>query len=197
MAVGDIYRLGCIWRKSLDLPVCVNNFVYRQENALVLDTPEEDLFEAFIAKVVPSYRAIVTNVISLSRMTLGQSPDFAVFAERDGLTFSGTGSGDALPPRTSGVITLKTATISRRGRGRWFMPPAAEAGSGGGIMSTGHAEASDTFADAALNEMLDGGLAYASWQLCVWSEADQVARPVTSYVIRTHWSSQSDRGELY
>jgi hypothetical protein len=197
MAVNDVLRMICVWRKTIDSPTAINRFHYRQENALVLDTPEDDLWDAFLTKVVPLYRGLVTNQLTLSRVTFGYAPTFETIKELDSLTLSGTATGDPLPPRTSGVITLKTALPTRRGRGRWYMPPGVEAGSAGSVMTATHLTASENFTEAALDTMLAGGVTHANWQLCMWSEADQVARPVTSTVVRTLWGSQRDRRELY
>jgi len=197
MAIDDVFRLTCIWRRDVDTPSAVNVFHYRQQDALVFDTPEEDLWEAFQDQVLDTYASLVTNQLVLRRVTIGGpgAPFATTFEAEPGV--QGTLTGDPLPPRTAQLVRLKTATLTRRGRGRLFLPPANEAAGSGGALSAPHFNALGIFAADILNGMNTITVTTSAWQLMLWSPADQDAKEVTDTIAVSRWSSMRDRKDIY
>ena len=197
MAVNDVIRINAIWANNPNVAVAVNEWHFRQGTSLILDTPEEDCLDAFRTKVEPDYLFIVTSALYLIRYQVSIGPDFNTSLESDFAPIVGQKGGDPLPPRTAGLMQKKTATFSRRGRGRIFLPPANEASSGGSAATSAYRTDVDTFRDDVMTDMASGGIANADWIFSLWSEADQVARDVTSFRFVTTWSSKRSRKNLY
>jgi hypothetical protein len=196
VAVGDYFRLTAIWRNSADSAHAVNRFHFEQRTALILDTPEEDLVEAFTLNMLAEYIALVTSLLTLDTIFVGQGPGFETSYAVGNFGQGGQLTGEALPPRTSASITYKTALLSRRGRGRIYLPPANEASSLGGTVGSSY--------QSALNSLIDGWEAmdtetvnHAGWTPIMWSEADQTKRTITQFSAAIRWRSQRDRSDLY
>jgi len=197
MAVNDIYRLNVITANNPSIAVAVNGFYFRQRTALILDTPEEDLVAAFQEECEFNYLNTFTSAMFLIKYQVGKSPEFATaFEVFDGVQHGGL-TGDPLPPRNCAVLSKKTSDFSRRGRGRTYLPPASESVSSGIGLTTGYRTALTDFAANVQDDMNAETLTHAGWQHVLWSEADQEAKTVTSYIINLRWASQRDRGNLY
>jgi len=102
-----------------------------------------------------------------------------------------------MPPRTAGILSFRSATPGRRGRGRMYIPPSVESQNTLGRPTLGYLTTVENLGDALLSAMNTGGVEFAAWEWVVWSEADQVARAVTSYVARGYWGSQRDRTRIF
>lgn len=95
---------------------------------------------------------------------------------------AGSSAGELMPPESACVITLRTATSGRTGRGRIFAGPFTKtvtAEANGGLQWT------PTLTDALFNATADldtriSALVPTSWTLAVWSRKDDVHRPVTN-----------------
>ena len=198
MAVNDLYRLTCVWSATSEAPQAINQFHFRQNAGLVFDTPGEDLVAAFRAYCEENYTWLVTEGLELFTYKVSKAPDFQTeHIEEISAGVNGLITGDPLPPRTSGLISLRTAVLTRRGRGRIFLPPAAESVSTAGRASSNYIIAMDTFMENMVTDMNSVSIDYAPWGLEVWSEAEQEGNPVTQWLSRVKWSSQRDRTNLY
>ena len=197
MAVGDVYRLAVHWRRLAFPHTAVNVFHFKQTDALILDSPGEDLVGAFQDKVEPHYLSLVTDYITIFRYTVSKAPTFAIEYEISVPGTPGSLTGQPLPARTSACINWRTATPGRRGRGRTFLPPASEGTSAGNGPESGYISTAGNFINAMITTMAASGLEFAAWEFQVWSELDAVARVVTNGSLRASWSSQRDRGNLY
>lgn len=196
MAVNDTYRLTVTWGGVISDHKAVNQFYFKQNDDLVFDTPGEDLVEAFRAKVEVNYVGAVTTALAIEKYAVAKAPLFLTEFEDNPTPISGGLSGDPLPPRTAGVIAYKSADLTARGRGRIFVPPASEAFSGGGTLTSGLIAQYNTII-TGLEDMATPGILYASWVPMMWSTADQLAKVITQFIVRTRWSSQRDRTDLY
>jgi hypothetical protein len=194
MAVDDVYRLTAILRAAGDQPSIVNTFHFKALEATVFDTQEEDLVEAFQAEAEDAYREQFTNRLTVFQYKVGKSPTFETAFIKDVSGVVGNLSGDSLGVRNSAVLSFRTATLSKRGRGRLFLPPANEAANGAdGHPTSGYIDNMEFFADKLLGMASTVSVLYASYELQVWSKADQAAYPVTAFTARNFWGSQRDR----
>lgn len=198
MAIGDTYRLTVVTGRE-DLPVtCVNHFYFQQANALIFDTPGQDLVAAWQNYCESTYRALFTNFLVMRRYSVGKAPSFETEHEFTfTTTVAGIGTGEPLPPRTSGLLSLRTPTLSKRGRGRNYLPPATEADNGNGKPTAAYITKMNNLGIAIMEDMPSINVLFAIWVPQMWSKADQVARPVSQIIARTSWASQRDRSGLY
>lgn len=197
MAVGDTYRLTVVWSNAPGLPTAVNQFHFRQVDTLVLDTPGEDLVGAFQEEVQAAYASLVTNALAIRRYSVAKAPLFLTEHVLEGIGVGGTASGDAMPPQSTGIIEIRTADFTRRGRGRFFIPPGVESFNGLGKPTSAYRT---SLGDVAANLMADMNtttIGHSAWELMLWSRADQEAKLVTTAFGGAFWGSQRDRNRLY
>lgn len=192
MAVNDTYRLRIVLRRSAVHPACINNFYFRQEEGLVFDTPGEDLVEAWQNDVEAAYTAVFTNYIAITQYQVAQAPLFLTEHIADFVGIGGLMSGDPLPPRNSLCLSNRTADISRRGRGRVYLPPANEAVNQFGAPTSAYAGDVLALGNLMLPTIGDG-VTTSTWKPMMWSEADQLAKEIVSFFVVPRWTSQRDR----
>lgn len=197
IAIGDVFRLKAVWQRTTDGPTAINQFVFKQLDALVLDTPEEDLIGAFREECEDLYVNLVTNTIAIVRYEVAQAPLFLTSLVDDVDDIGGNLTGDPLPARIAGLIGFRTADLSRRGRGRYFIPPANEVSNTAGAPSTGWQVSAQDFSDALFSNMSTLSITHAGWQLGLWSPTDEEFKAVTQINARGRWATQRDRGKLY
>jgi len=76
-----------------------------------------------------------------------------------GAAGAGTGTGAALPPQTSFVVTLRTGTAGQGGRGRVYLPGYASiADTGNGVASGAVSTASQSFVGSVSSAMAGAGV---------------------------------------
>lgn len=196
MAVGDYFKLSTVAQHVVGGQTAVNSFYFQQLNALVFDTPEEDLFDAFLTHVEPTYINLFNNALSVIRVNIGQGPLFATSFSQT-VIWTGTQTGDYMPPQCAGVLQYKTAVLSRRGRGRIFCFPSSEASNGTGAPTGSYLTGILALGEALKDDMGAGDTFHAQWGWGMWSEADQAFRLITSYSAGTYWGSQRDRRGIY
>lgn len=192
MAIGDVYRLTAVAGVSFREQRVINQLHFKQTLALVFDTPGEDLVSRWVAQVQGAYTALFTNLITVLTYKVAKAPDFDTEYELTGVNATGGLTGEPLPAVTSGIISLYTATLSRRGRGRIYLFTPNEASSQGNGPTSGYLTSMAAF-NTALFGMATENINYATWELNMWSVADQTARPVTRAISRTVWGTQRDR----
>lgn len=196
MAVGDVYKLATIVRRSGGIRMAVNNHYFRQTNALVLDTPEEDLFDRWNTEAQDLYRGTFTSQLQLETVRISSGPPFLESFVSDDIGTAGTRTGDAMPAQMSGLLAYRTATLGRRGRGRIFLPVASEADNAStGIPISAYRNAVEAYGQALL-AMNGASVTWASWEWGLWSNADQVFRPITTIQVPANWGTQRDRKHL-
>jgi len=197
MAVGEFYKLTAIWRQATDAPAAVNEFLFEQLDALIFDTAGEDLVDAFRSTCEVAYLACVTGSIALVEYKVAKAPLFLTEYIDDAVEIAGSLTGDPLPARIAGLINKRSADLSRRGRGRTFLPPANEAANTAGAPTVGYVATMQAFADAMMIDMPALSITNSGWRPALWSEADQVAKAVTQMTAKGRWSSQADRENLF
>jgi len=196
MAIGDVYKLNVVWGSDVSEHVCVNDFYFIQNLALVFDEPGEDLVERWRDEVEGAYKETVTNKLFIKSYRVSKAPNFDTEFEVAGLTVLGAAAGDAMSPILSGLLQLRTADLTRRGKSRNFMPPTTET-----FNTAGHPNASYTddllFLANLIVEMDTENVLYARWGWGMYSKTDEEFKPITSYAARGTWSRQVDRARLY
>lgn len=192
MAVGDTYRLRVVLRRSFVHPACINSFYFKQGDILIADTPGEDLVQAWQNDAETAYRNCFTNFIAITQYQVAKAPLFETEYTVDFSGIAGNLTGDPLPPRTSYTLSWRTAVLTRRGRGRVYLPPASEADNSSAAPTSGYRTTVSNFGDILVAGIGDG-VTTAPWTLMTWSPADQVAREVLSHFSVGGWASQRDR----
>lgn len=186
MAVGEIYRLAVKWEHEITGDDAVNIFHFKQLDALILDTPGEDLVGAFQEEVEELYAGIVSvnySIVQYSVRKVASNEDAydapaAVTGER------GTTS-DQLPSTVAAIITWTTGLTGRNNRGRTYLPPTSEGDLLAGLWaSTYFPTGMGNFADAMIEAMAELTVTHAGWQLGVRSETFDAFQPITGYVLR-------------
>lgn len=196
MAVGDILKLTAIWSRAPHIRVIVNEWAFRQDSALVLDTPEEDLLTAWRDKIEADYIALVTDFLTLSTYKISYLPaNDTVLAES--VTLAGGSVGDPMPAYQSFFIRERTQNFTRTGRGGFFMPPTVESANTNGNPNTGYINPTMAMAELIRTDMAAGGLTYANWTWGVYSRKDGTLYPITSITNNGKWSHQVDRQNAY
>jgi len=194
MAVGDVYRLTVILKGPTVDKAVVNTFCFEQGDSLIFDTPGEDLVECWKAFAETPYLEQFTNRLTVFNYKVGKAPDFPTEYQTDEVGLEGNLTGDPMPIRTSAVLAFRTDELSRRGRGRVFLPPANEAANGSdGHPTSGYIDNMKVLGDALLAMGGDTVTTTAHWYLSVWSKASQEHRNVQAYAARNFWGSQRDR----
>lgn len=182
MAVGDFYRL--IVQSSLtgEDNILVNTFTFRQGLALVFDTPEEDLVQAWIASGETLYRGTFTGATGVDLLSVVPLPGGVVTFQEARPHTLGTQAGETIPFQIAALISYRTALLGRRGRGRTYLPPASETNVTSGRFNATYLGAVSAFAEALMP--LQNGILTAAWELAVWSETLEAGNVVVSY--QTH-----------
>jgi hypothetical protein len=197
MAIGDVYRLTIQWSNAPGLPTAVNQLYFKQDGGLIADTPEEDLVGAWQEEVEAAYASLVTNALAIRSYTVAKAPLFLTSLIVSGLAVGGSASGDAMPPQTAGVIEIRTADFSRRGRGRVFIPPGAESFNSAGKPTGAYRTSLGDVAANIKDDMASTSLSHTGWVWQLWSRADQAAKEVTTAFGGSFWGTQRDRNRLY
>jgi len=194
MAIGDRYVLRMQWRNGSSLLLAENSFAFEQVTAIVEPTVGEDLVGRFRTEVEPTFTQLVQTNYILERYTVAELPSKLLIYEEVITGVTGSVGGDPLPPQVAGVITLRTPTLGRRGRGRLYLPPTGESYNTGGQPSAGYKSGAIGVMDL-IYAMSTANASYAEWLWGVWSTADQAFRIITSYSPRVLWGTQ--RGRTY
>jgi len=196
MAIGDLYKLSCIWNRSPSEQVIVNEFVFRQDTALILDTPEEDLVQAFTNEVQDLYVALVTDFLSLItyRVALLPANDASLIQS---VGVAGGSTGDPLPSYTSQFVRARTANFTRSGRGGFYLPPTVESANTNGVPNSGYTTPIGTMCDALIDDMSTADLAHGAWSWVVYSRLTETFNVITNVTIPPRWSHQIDRRGAY
>lgn len=200
MAAGQAYRLSIVVKSDSSPFVAINQPVFVQgPTGLIADTPEEDLVGAFRTECEASYLACITSALRLVKYQVGVAPDFATTFELDlGITGPvGTQGSDPLPPRTASVLSFRSATPGRRGRGRMYLPPASELSSSTGAPTANHITAMNALAVDMQDAMALVTASHIEWFWNIWSGLDATARLVSGFTSRGVWGSQRDRTRLF
>jgi hypothetical protein len=196
MAVGDKLKLTTIAQNVVGGKTAVNSYYFEQADVLVFDTPEEDLFERFLAQVKPTLVSLFTNNLSIVTVSIGLGPTFETTFQQT-VIWTGTITGDPMPAQNCGVLKYRTATPGRRERGRLFLYAAGESSNSIGSPSGAYLTTLGGLGDSLLNTMSSANVLYAGWYWGMFSKADQEFKRIATYSAGLYWGSQLDRRGIY
>lgn len=196
MAEGDVYRMRCVWKRSANGAAAVNDFYFEQFDPTIIDTPAADLFQAFQLTCQAAYEALVSSLLSTVEIQFGRAPDFLTEEVFTTPFFVGQLSGDPLPGFSCGILSRYSEDLTRRGRGRLYIPAATEAVNSNGAPTAGYFNDLQDFGDSMMPYIGDG-VTTSRWGACVWSVADQESKRVVSFRARSIWGVQRDRRNLF
>jgi len=110
----------------------------------------------------------------------------------------GTITGDPLPFQTCGLIALRTATPTRHGRGRVYIPfPAETDNSNTGVPSAGYVTALDLIGTQLFLPRTPGtGGNTNTLTPVIYNRVAHTALGVTQWISRLYWATQRRRGNF-
>lgn len=172
-----------------------NGLAFSLSSTLVFDTIGEDLVQAWIGEVETLYLSIMHSDWFIDSYAVTNLPAGEVLYELGrGSTFAGDLGGDALAPQLAGLISWRTGTTGRTGRGRTYLPPTSETQSqANGLVSGAHVGFIGDVADAIIGMASTLSITYAQYDLAIASLKDNEMHYVTSYVVRNKWATQRGR----
>jgi len=148
-----------------------------------------------------NYAALLSTLATFWGVSVQAVPPTAPSppANSAGAPVPGTAAGDMLPSQTSGIITLRTAAIGRRNRGRVYVPFPAEADSSpqgrptvGYIGRLGNLAAQLTL---PLTIAAGGGTAIVEPVIYHRLDTPPTSTFITAAVARPLWATQRRRGD--
>ena len=198
MSVGDKFRLKVTFKSDTSERVAQVTPVFSQEGEPIFDTPEEDLVGAFQEECEALLLACVTASLRLVEYAVVPLPGTAAsfVLSLGGAGPVGTQGGDPMPPRTATILSFRSPTAGRRGRGRMYLPPASEASNTAGHPTSGHLAAGDALGAAMIGDMPSLSITHLPWVWYIQSLADADFKPVSAYVTRDYWGTQRDRTNI-
>ncbi len=191
MAVNSIYKVAIVGVGGFSQDL-VTTLHYRAEDATIFDTQAEDLAQAIVADVVPSFRDTFNSSSGVLTIQVRGVTD-----PTEGFDYSypslqlGSRGGDPLPPQAAGVITWTTGRVGRRFRGRAFLWAAGEGDQAGGAFTPTYQAIMSAFAEAA--QYIGDGIATSHYQQVVYSRKFTLATPINGHVVRNTVYTQRRR----
>jgi len=192
MALGDIYRLAMRWQHVTSGDDVVNVWHFQQNSLLILDTPAEDLLQAFTEEVITLYSGLTSPLYLLDLITVRQITGGIEIFEIGASTLGERGTtATGLPGQVACVVSWRTGLAGRRRRGRTYMPPAAEEDLNAGRWIAGYVAGVTNFGNGMVTGMATATIGHASWLFGVWSVPQTVPppdpptlfTPITSFII--------------
>lgn len=182
MAIGDFYKMT-LRMTFTGVDTIVNTFHYRQDTIPIFDTPSNDLAEAWLEEVWPTYKAFLSARIVLQVIEVRPVDPAGDFWD-ESVGENGTGgSGDIVPLTSAPLVTWRTGLIGRTNRGRVYLPPPPEANQDGGSLTSGYKTAIQDW--AALNFHIPSSLTHAEWTQVIHNPEGANTNPeVTGFIVR-------------
>ena len=194
MAVGDVYRLSVQFEREVSADDAVNVFHFRQGSGTIFDTPGEDLVEAFIDQIQPTYVAIVSSAYDLVRYAVRQVTGGLEVYEQGTLVDCTRGTDETqLPAQSTCVISWRSGLAGRSRRGRTYLPPTAEGDIVSGVFDTAYLDGVEAMAGDIIAMAQSGGVSYGNWEFGIWSETLGTFTPVTFALVRSVPATQRRR----
>jgi hypothetical protein len=178
MAINGIYRLSARWENNLTGDDIVNVWHFRQDEITILDTPGEDLVQAFVTECIPVYAALVAASYTLNLFSVRQVEGGEEIYE-EAVSHPGTRGTAAtqLPSTVACVLSWKTGLAGRRRRGRTYMPVTVEGDLDTGQFIAAYLDGVDAFALNMIDDMATGTVGHAAWAFGIWSAPQTVPLP--------------------
>ena|SRR6185295_1937688 len=156
------------------------------------------LATTFDALIGPLYVQWLSAAAEYRGITLGVVAPSVVAPEiRNANAGVGTVAGDMMPTQVAGVVSFRTATVGREGRGRVYLPFFGESANSLLGRVTGTAlTLMDNFAAAVTPDIVDaqGGGDDVTIHMCILHRATMTSTLVNGYLVREKWGTQRKRG---
>jgi hypothetical protein len=201
MAEGDIFRFSVVGTGEQEQElVCV--FHYQQAEALILDSPGEDLCQAWQLATEDLFSACFGSACAIRQYQVRgvTDPTYGFDLVLTEPVAGGLG-GEMWPPQDCSVIKWSTGLIGRSFRGRSYIWPATEGHQTSGRISSGLRANLQAFAASAVS-MGEIGTT-ATWNMGVLSRfhnntqrAEPVFTPVVEGIVRDFVFTQRRRHSL-
>jgi len=130
VVVGNVVQLRCACQLGSQISINVRHF---RVSAISGTGVADDILAGLLdAAVAPFYKALLPTTatylgsgVQIIRPLPPQIEQVSL-----GAAGAGTVAGDPLPPATSGLVSLRTNTATRKGRGRVYVPFPSESDNG-------------------------------------------------------------------
>lgn len=193
MAIDDVFTLHVNLLDPTSQLTAQINPSFRQETESLSAELGKDLVDNFVATCESAFLACIAEPYQLQDYAVVQRPEGVIVYEAPGDLNNGHGVTDCMPRDVSGLISIRTAEISKRGRGRLYVGPVDEAWNGaGGNPNLTFIGLLNAFG-LSLMDMAAGDVSYAGFTWGLWSGKDAAFRPLTSFIARSYWGSQRGR----
>lgn len=194
MAVGDIYRLSCVWERAASQDNAVNVFHFRQGDPPIFDTPAEDLVGAFVEEVELAYSNCVNPGYALTKYTVRQvTGGLEIFEQSTNIPGNVGSATTQLAAQVAGIVSWRSGLAGRSRRGRTYLPPADELEISSGLWIDDYITRESSFVNTMINLMNVSTITHAAWELVIWSTVLALATPVTGVVLPRTPATQRKR----
>jgi hypothetical protein len=165
---------------------------------------ETETADAFATTFGPLYATLLTSAAEYRGCTVrAVYPTPGIAFPSTVAETTGTITGEPLPPAVAGLISLRTLTPGRRGRGRVYPPFAGESSSGPTSRPvTAYLTELDDYGDQLLLGLTvvgAGGTTVHEWVVYhrTWpSTGGPASSPITGYVTRENWATIRKRSTI-
>ena len=191
MAIGDIFKLAVVGAGPQGQQL-VNTFHYRQQSTLILDTPGEDLVQAFQEHVEPFFLGPISLACELQQYQVRGITDITYGYDYIlPAALPGGSSGQCSTPMVALIITWRTGLIGRSYRGRSYLWPVSEthidAGQIDGSLMTDVTVLTQKLIQIPLT------VGHSDWKLVLWSPTRNAHNDITQGVVRSYLGTQRRR----
>lgn len=181
MPINDIYQAAL--RFSINGEKTANVLHFEQTSSDGSDPPNEDLANAIIEDIWPSYKAAISNDATLQSVAVKKISPAIGGSIIVSVNEPGSISSDTIPPNGAAVVTLYSQTLSKQGRGRIYISGIPDNGQANGILDVAQMALFVTLADKIIAPVQAG--TGATFQCGVWSTVGSAFHDFTDHMVRS------------
>jgi hypothetical protein len=180
MAANDIYQLTL--GLNLKGQKMANVMHFQQQSVDGTLPPNEDLAKAFEAVLISPYMDCCSNDLTSETIRTHKVSPSVGGTYVHPAPYTGAISSDTSPSNNSVIATLYSATISRAGRGRIFIPGVPDNKVSDGRLLNASAAIYVTFLDLLLANISDSG--GATFRAGIWAPGASTFKPIIQHQVR-------------
>lgn len=189
------YKLLALWRNENLNVTAENSFGFHCTTVPSTGPIWGDIIQLWRDNVEDDYKILVSNNWFVESYKIQEMVTNTIVQEVGiGLSVSGGGTGDALPPQLSALISWRSGRTGRRGRGRTFLPPTAEGNNNStGVLDGSYASLIDVFCgdyESFGSLVGDNDGVYVP---AIMSKEDSSYHQILTHVTRNKWATQRGR----
>jgi len=198
MAVGDILEVKFYCSQDIQLGINVRH--YRIASVVGVERTRAQIASHLSGLFQSDYKGIMSTSARFEGVGVRKIRPLPISIEELYGLDAGTGNrtGDPLPLQTAGLITLRTATAGRKGRGRVYLPfPAEIDNTSTANPLAGYITALGVMADRWVGDtVLTAGLDVTTLTSVVYNRATGLGTNITGRRVSSFWATQRRRGDL-